>query len=363
MCCKNLGQLVTSMRKDLGINSRKAFAEHVIGIDDKTLEGWVKDNAQNAQVTPQSQPRLENFKAFGRNPYWYTVSRIANFNRLEKEGERIPETAYVDRKAETFKGGMDVNDPDAIAINDAIKQHYKCWWDSAEIKKDSDPGNGINEESEKQPQPAQPLPMAHFSAVTLFAKLIRWKDRELYDAPFETKTMGMGNYKTEVAIYDEAVLYRHDTIASPTQGSVRIELISSGIFDVASIGHEQPALTFETYRNNDGRVAPLNFHVRPNQKEINYIVRSANGFQRGNENIAVKSFNDAYADELRIAVDFSSVVTSAQDFAEAPKAHYIPVDGSEREIQAYEVNDANLWYASYNNPELNSRLRMSWRLK
>lgn len=204
----------------------------------------------------------------------------------------------------------------------------------------------------------------YFRKTAIFAKLLRWKNREQFPAPrpFETRTVGMEGFMTELEIYDEAVLYRYDTIESTSTGHIRIELITSGVIEVTALAARQPDLNVETYRNNKGRVAPLRYYVSPNETEIVHIVRIYNGFQRGEENLAVKQYTASTSREISLAVDFCSVLESVQ-FRDEPKAHYIQLNGSEVSIQTQQSEDATLWYASQYSPEPDSRIRLSWELE
>ncbi len=204
---------------------------------------------------------------------------------------------------------------------------------------------------------------AHFKSTSLFAKLIRWKDRSACpDSPFACEKVGMKGLELEIPVFDEAILYRQDVFHSPFDGELTMDAISSGALVVAGLRPEQPSLNVATYKNTKGGTAHLRFRVRPNQSEIIYVTRIFNGFQKGDENLAVKQFHNSTTDSIHLSVDFEEILTEAK-FSKTPRFHQVHSDGAETEVHGSQTEDMpRLWHASIS-PDYDSRLRLSWSLE
>ena len=199
MCCRSLDELIPLIISRLGIRSRNRFAD-LIGVHSDTLSNW--RNNENVITHPRSASAFNDFRIFANNPKEFINTRKNN------EDARRLQTSLTDD------------------INEDIKQHYQDWKGHFDENQLSTPAQSSQDSSPvHKSYPQRPLPVyqstVHFRNTAIFAKLIRWKDKENSECPFETKTVGMRDYKTEVDIYDEAVLYRHDTIESTPAGHLR----------------------------------------------------------------------------------------------------------------------------------------------
>ncbi len=316
MSCSTLKELIDTTTGTLHV-TRESFAQDILNISRDTIRNWERN--ENVTRSPRARYNFNMFRAFMEHPY-------------DRLGE-LHGTSGISRES-----------------CDLITSHYNDW-----LKHYNQSAPYQNDNGEKSRLP-------HLKSSNMFAKLLRWKDGSKSSVPFETKKVGMGDYEEDLDIFDEAILYRHDVLDGPSNLSLRIELISSGLIEMITVGRVQHGLNVETYRNSRGRVAPLNFKVNPSWSEIIYSLRIFNGFQRGFENIAIKQFNDSTVDRMGITMDFRSVFVCTQ-FDQRPVAHHILFDGHSNEIPAHRSEDSTLWHTEYTTPAPNSRIRLSWLLK
>ncbi len=204
--------------------------------------------------------------------------------------------------------------------------------------------------------------LTQFGTISVYANLTRWRDRDVSSEPFESKVVGMGAIRREEEVYDELVLFSHNSILQTQSRSLPILLRTSGVLEVTNIDNEQFLLDREIHEQTEGRVLPLHLQISRLQREIRFVERIYNGFQRGNEDLAIRVFDNSTASLLHITVDFSSVLTYSR-FLETPTAQYIALGESGRPVSTRNLLNGNIWYVVFEHPQPGSRLQMSWSLK
>lgn len=203
------------------------------------------------------------------------------------------------------------------------------------------------------------------SASFVFATIIRWRDGSKPSAaPFEVREAGMGGYREQVAVFDEAVVYRHDVARRPNGRELRVDAVSNGLVEVSVADRAGAAMGLETYANTKGRNVPLVFKADSEIARVSYVVRIFNGFQRGFENFAIKQFDGCSVDRVSVTVDFALPLLSAR-FAKTPSAHYIPFagGGGKKALAMSRSADSALWRVEHSAPEADSRVDISWSLE
>ena len=202
------------------------------------------------------------------------------------------------------------------------------------------------------------------SASFVFATIIRWRDGSKPSAaPFEVREAGMGGYREQVAVFDEAVVYRHDVVRRPNVRELRVDAVSNGLVEVSVADRAGAAMGLETYANTKGRNVPLVFKADSEIARVSYVVRIFNGFQRGFENFAIKQFDGCSVDRVSVTVDFALPLLSAR-FAQTPTARYIPfAGGGGRALPMSRSADSALWRVEHSAPEADSRVDISWSLE
>ena len=198
----------------------------------------------------------------------------------------------------------------------------------------------------------------------VFATILRWRDGSKPSAaPFEVRKAGMGGYSEEVAVFDEAVVYRHDVVWRPNMPELRVDAMSNGLVEVSVADSANAALGLETYANTKGRNVPIVFKADSEVARVSYVVRVFNGFQRGFENFAIKQFDGCSVDRVSITVDFALPLLSA-GFAKTPAARYIPFAGGvKKALPMTSSADSALWRVEHSSPEADSRVDISWSLE
>lgn len=204
--------------------------------------------------------------------------------------------------------------------------------------------------------------LTQFENISVSANLIRWRDRDISREPFDSKIVGMGGVRNKTEIYDELTLFSYNSVIQTQDRNMPVLLRTSGVLEVTNIGNEQFLLDKEVHEQTGGKVLPLQLPISKNHREITFVEKIFNGFQRGNENLAVRVFDNSVTNMLHITVDFSLVLTYNR-FLELPTAQYIALGGIGRPVPTSNLMNGSIWYAFLNNPDPGSRLQMSWSLE
>ncbi len=151
----------------------------------------------------------------------------------------------------------------------------------------------------------------------------------------------MRGIKFNIDIFDETVLYYHSSIESTTQQRLFVDLQSSGVIEINTLGTEQLQLDIEAYRRSNGKWVRM-YAGLDDESHITFVQRIYNGFQRGNEDLAIKVFNHSTAEVLHLTIDYGEALSHA-GFTINPHADYFLPNGDSKPVVTYQSEDINLW--------------------
>ena len=313
--------------------------------------------AHSCGISPST---LENWRRVGISQAAERSSAYRNFDSFMKDDHK--RIAY----NETGRGTQAVDS----AVSEKIVLIYERWLEESRTALDDLPpevGSALDEPIEERDSSPYTTRQAgdiltRFRTISVYANLVRWRDRDKSCRPFESKTVGMGAIRGEKEIYDELVLFSQNSILQTQDRDFPVPLRTSGVLEAINIDDEQFLLDREVHEQTDGRVMPLHLQVTRHHREIKFVERIYNGFQRGNENLAIRVFDNSITESLHMTVDFSSVLTYSR-FLELPTAQYIALGESGRPVSTRNLMQGNIWYAVFEHPKPGSRLQMAWSLK
>lgn len=206
--------------------------------------------------------------------------------------------------------------------------------------------------------------LTRFGTISVYANLIRWRKKGVSSIPFETKVIGMDELQGTHDIYDEMILYTHNTIIETRARTLKINLLTSGTIELTHIGEQDFSVDKEIFEKTNGVMLPINLQLGQSQNVINYIRKVYNGFQQGHEELALRLPDNSTASRIEITLDFSEITNYAV-FLEEPRAEYAILDRTmpPESVPVFSKNDGAVWYTSYDEPQQGYRLLMKWALK
>ena len=321
----------------------------LLGISNKIL-------AESCGISPST---LENWRNNGLTRVIVNRSIYARFD------------SYMRRSRKTI--ARDHSGSKNVVVDAEVAQEivrlYSEWFKAAELALPDAEAEVIStqvaatqERSGHQNRLSSTDALTHFEAISVYANLIKWRDKSISQNPIESKTIGMEGIRGTQEIYDELILFAYNSILETHDRSLPVLLRTSGVLEVANIGDQQFLLDKEVHEQTGGEMLPLHLDIRKDHKQIIFVQRIYNGFQRGNEDLAIRVFDNSIADKLHMTVDFTSVLTHKK-FLQPPTAQYIALGESGRPVSTHNVMQGTIWSAFYEQPQPRARLQMSWTLE
>ena len=321
----------------------------LLGISNRIL-------AESCGISPST---LENWRNNGLTRVIVNRSIYARFDSYMRRSQKVIARDHSGRK----------NVAVDAEVSREIVRLYGEWFEAAELALSeagaeviSAQSTATQERSSHQNRLSSTDALTHFEAISVYANLIRWRDKSISRNPFESKTIGMERIRGAQEIYDELVLFAYNSILETQDRSLPVLLRTSGVLEVVNIGDQQFLLDKEVHEQTGGEMLPLHLDVRKDHKQIIFVQRIYNGLQRGNEDLAIRVFDNSIADKLHMTIDFTSVLAHGK-FLQPPTAQYIALGESGRPVSTHNVMQGTIWSAFYEHPQPGSRLQMSWTLE
>lgn len=364
MCssCTSFEEFVNRSAQETGM-TRGIFAITMLGVSRAHSYDLTKDERKMIGASP-----LQHLKACMEYSHQDFIAHVDRVKRREKELEPELQNKFQTEKDEKNRERLEnrikdskntVKELDLILVSsdswDRVKEHYRVWrWHFDALST-----------------------LVHLDMLKLHAKMERWTDRNIPDIePFECKQVGMGDFSTNIPVYDQTVLTRSFGIMSSPGTEIRFELISSGVLEFGCCYYKSPnskrteiddvKFNLATYKATHGRMLMVSIPARswtPNTR-IDFSITVFNGFQDDNQTLANKLPRNVTANKLTTELDFSDVEGDSAKFHVKPIAKVLSSTGEiKSQFELQQPKDDENWSATYEAiTQAEERLLVSWKL-